>query len=92
MLIFLAAATALLAATPVERLAPEARPAAIPQPFAQPASPLPCKAAGRLQTSLVQPALLYREQDRDAGRARRLIDLPMGEMCLLGAAGRGSEP
>ena len=30
-----------------------------------------------------EPALLYREQDRDAGRMKKLIELPMGEMCLL---------
>lgn len=43
-----------------------------------------CKDAARLQTSH-EPALLFREQDKADARARRLIDLPMAEACLLGA-------
>jgi len=43
-----------------------------------------CKGAGRLQTSLAEPALLFRPQDRDAARTRKLIDLPPAEACLLG--------
>ena len=42
-----------------------------------------CKAAGRLQTAY-EPALLYRDQDRDAGRLRKLIELPEATACLLG--------
>lgn len=42
-----------------------------------------CRGAGRLHTAY-EPALLYREQDRDAGQLRRLIDLPEGQACLLG--------
>jgi hypothetical protein len=45
-----------------------------------------CKAAGRMQTAY-EPALLYREQDRDAGRLRKLIELPEASACLLGGAG-----
>ena len=44
-----------------------------------------CKAAGRLQTAY-EPALLYRDQDRDAGRLRKLIELPEATACLLGGA------
>lgn len=44
-----------------------------------------CKAAGRLQTAY-EPALLYRDQDRDAGRLRKLIELPDATACLLGGA------
>ena len=44
-----------------------------------------CKDAVRLQTGF-EPALLLREQDRAAARPRRLIDLPQGAMCLVGAA------
>ena len=43
-----------------------------------------CKGAGRLQTSLAEPALLFRPQDRDAARMRKLIELPPAEACLLG--------
>ena len=43
-----------------------------------------CKGAGRMQTSLAEPALLFRPQDRDAARTRRLIDLPPAEACLVG--------
>jgi hypothetical protein len=43
-----------------------------------------CKGAGRLQTSLAEPALLFRPQDRDAARTRKLIELPPAEACLLG--------
>ena len=49
-----------------------------------------CKAAGRLQTAY-EPALLYRDQDRDAGRLRKLIELPEATACLLGGA-EGSSP
>jgi len=48
-----------------------------------------CKGAGRLQTSY-DPALLYRDQDRDAGQLRRLIDLPDGQACLLGGVNASS--
>lgn len=44
-----------------------------------------CKAAGRLQTAY-EPALLYRDQDRDAARLRKLIELPEATACLLGGA------
>jgi hypothetical protein len=44
-----------------------------------------CKGAGRLQTGY-EPALLFREEDRDAARLRKLIEMPMGEMCRLGAS------
>ena len=49
-----------------------------------------CKDAVRLQTGF-EPALLYREQDRANARARRLIDLPEGAMCLVGE-GKGVPP
>jgi hypothetical protein len=45
-----------------------------------------CMDAARLQVDY-KPALLFREQDRANARARRLIDLPQGAMCLLGGAG-----
>lgn len=45
--------------------------------------PSHCKAAARIQTGF-EPALLFREQDRDAARLRRLIDLPPAEACLVG--------
>jgi hypothetical protein len=53
-----------------------------------------CKGAGRLETSLAEPALLFRPQDREAARARKLIELPPAEACLVdrspavGEAGR----
>ena len=43
-----------------------------------------CKGAGRLETSLAEPALLFRPQDREAARARKLIELPPAEACLVG--------
>ncbi len=56
--------------------------------IAPPAAPLreaaPCKSAGRFQTGY-EPALLFREEDRDAARLRKLIEMPAGEMCLIGA-------
>jgi len=48
--------------------------------------PKVCKAAGRMQTSLAEPALLFRPQDRAAARPRILARLPPAEMCLLGGA------
>jgi hypothetical protein len=45
--------------------------------------PSHCKDAARIQTGF-EPALLFREQDRDAARLRRLIDLPPAEACLVG--------
>lgn len=40
-----------------------------------------CQGAARLQTSY-QPALLHR-RDQDAGRIRKLIEMPMARPCLL---------
>ncbi len=47
--------------------------------------PSHCRDAARIQTGF-EPALLFREQDRDAARLRRLIDLPPAEACLVGTA------
>ena len=90
MIVMLAAATLMLSAGPSERVSPTAtRPA--PTVFVmRVARTRLCSDAGRLQTSLAEPALLYRERDRDAARLRKLIDLPDGEMCLVGRAGAES--
>ncbi|RAK67451.1 hypothetical protein [Phenylobacterium kunshanense] len=45
----------------------------------------PCQGAGRFQTGY-EPALLFRDEDRDTARLRKLIEMPMGEMCLLGGS------
>lgn len=59
-----------------------AAPPALP-PRADRAAPAPrCRAAGRFQTS-VEPALLFRKQDRASAQAKKLIDLPDGEKCLV---------
>ncbi|MGH6909815.1 MAG: hypothetical protein ACREE0_18845 [Phenylobacterium sp.] len=44
-----------------------------------------CSAATRLQTSAPTPTLLFRQQDRAAAHARKLKDLPPGELCLAQA-------
>lgn len=80
MLALLAAAT--LAAQP----APPAKPFTVTVMDRQVAGrvlakPL-CKGAARLQTSH-EPALLLRPQDRADARAKRLIDLPEAEACLV---------
>lgn len=49
-------------------------------------SPSHCSDAARFETGF-EPALLFRDQDRDAARLRRLIDLPPAEACLVGAPG-----
>ena len=41
-----------------------------------------CAAASQLQPATPIPTLLFREQDRAAARARKLKDLPPGELCL----------
>jgi hypothetical protein len=46
-------------------------------------APAHCKDAARIETGF-EPALLFREQDRANARARRLIDLPPAEACLVG--------
>jgi hypothetical protein len=48
---------------------------------------LRCKDAARLMVGY-EPALLFREQDRADAKARKLIDLPDGAMCLV----RGAVP
>ena len=96
MLALLAAMT--MAATPAE---PLAVPAATPRPLfviGRELSPgeltarLHCKDAARLMVGY-ETALLFREQDKPNAKARKLIDLPQGAMCLVGdaapAAGRG---
>lgn len=49
-----------------------------------------CSGASQLQTSTGTPTLLFREQDRAAARARKLQDLPPGELCLaqIGEGGK----
>ncbi|PZQ64474.1 MAG: hypothetical protein DI570_05210 [Phenylobacterium zucineum] len=44
-----------------------------------------CNGAARLQTGY-EPALLFRQQDRDAARLRKLIEMPMAEVCLVESA------
>ena len=90
MIVMLAAATLMLSAGPSERVSPTAtRPA--PTVFVmRVARTRLCPDAGRLQASLAEPALLYRERDRDAARLRKLIDLPEGEKCLVGGPGAES--
>lgn len=41
-----------------------------------------CKDAARYHIGY-EPALLFREQDKDAARPRKLKDLPPGAMCLV---------
>jgi hypothetical protein len=59
---------------------------AAPQPGADLLEPRPprvaCKAAGRLQVSYA-PALLYRPAPGD--RAKKLVEMPVAQACLLGA-------
>lgn len=84
----LAIVAAMVALAPASDLrAPEAAATAAPRAiFLAAARPTPlCKGAGRLQTSY-EPALLFRDEDRDAARLRKLIEMPMGEMCLLGSS------
>ena len=94
MLALIAAATVAMAPPPAERMT-MAQLSEIPRARLLPANPGVtltlrdgrfCKAAGRFQTSLAEPALLFREQDRDAARLRKLIELPPAEACLLGDA------
>ena len=91
MLALLAAATMTLAIAPAE-----VRPAApaVGRPVflfsgrlgpGEIAARMHCKDAVRLQTGF-EPALLFREQDKAAARARKLIDLPQGAMCLVGGS------
>ena len=79
MLELLAAATVALSPAPPPTLH---RPPAV-RVFERRTTPRLCKGAGRLQTSGPEPALLYRK-DRDEARIRKLIEMPMGEMCRLG--------
>lgn len=82
------AAAAVAAAQP----APQANPAPLAgsiRVFRVPAPPTaPCKGAARVQTAY-EPALLFREQDKADARARRLIELPMAEACLVAERGQG---
>jgi hypothetical protein len=71
--------------------APEGRPASfdapqsplVPRSIALRDRPL-CAGAAKLQTGY-EPALLLREQDRDAARLRKLIEMPMAAACLVEA-------
>lgn len=64
----------------------ETSPAAVGRTLFIASRPTPlCKGAGRFQTGY-EPALLFREEDRDAARLRKLIEMPMAEMCLVGAS------
>jgi hypothetical protein len=95
MLALIAAATVAMAPPPAERMT-MAELSEIPRALrllpANPGVTLTlrdgrfCKGAGRFQTSLAEPALLFREQDRYAARLRKLIELPPAEACLLGDA------
>ena len=87
MLALLAAMT--VAAAPAE---PQALPTATSRPLSVLSRQLSpgeltarshCKDAARLHVGY-EPALLFREQDRADARARKLIELPQGAMCLLG--------
>lgn len=92
MLVLLAAATVVLAPEPAEAAAPALRRPSATRVFAQPTAPRLCRGSGRLQTSGPDPALLYRPSLEDA-RIKKLIEMPMGEFCLLGgvdAPGRAS--
>lgn len=82
MFTLLAAATVVLAAAPPSRApgGPETLTARIIYRSAP--TPL-CRGAGRMQTSGPESALLYRK-DQDALRIKKLIEMPAGEMCLLG--------
>lgn len=82
------AAAAVAAAQP----APQANPAALAgsiRVFRVPAPPTAlCKGAARIETAH-QPALLLRPQDKADARARRLIELPMAEACLVAEPATG---
>jgi len=91
---------ALIAAMTVAALAPEPT-AAAERPLGAPSAAIKpvfrsfrsdefaarqhCKDAARYQTGY-EPALLFREKDKADARARRLIDLPNGALCLVGPA------
>ena len=83
MLVLLAAATVILTPGPTEVASPVLRRLSALRDLAQPAAPRICKGSGRLQTSGPDPALLYRGDVEDA-RIKKLIEMPMGEYCLLG--------
>lgn len=81
------AAAAVAAAQP----APQATPslAGSIRVFRVPAPPTAlCKGAARIETTH-QPALLLRPQDKADARARRLIELPMAEACLVAEPATG---
>ncbi|MBL8772715.1 MAG: hypothetical protein JNK30_15130 [Phenylobacterium sp.] len=67
-------------------LAPDARPAVAAQTLLDPGARAPkrlCTDAGRLQVSH-ERALLYRPDPNE--RVKKLIEMPMGEPCLLGGS------
>ena len=80
-----AAASVALAPAPAERAAPG--PAISPKPamvILRETRPVAvCKGAGRMYVSY-EPTLLYRPDPND--RAKKLIEMPMAQGCLLGGA------
>ncbi|MEW5683701.1 MAG: hypothetical protein AB1942_02155 [Pseudomonadota bacterium] len=85
MLVIVAAVAALVPAPEARSARPDARPTLFaPRAIALRDRPV-CAGAARLQTGY-EPALLYREEDRDAARLRKLIEMPMAEACLVESA------
>jgi hypothetical protein len=76
-------AAAVLALAPAERPAPKAVPAPSVLTALEQKPVTACEGAGRLQVR-TEPTLLYRPDPND--RAKKLIEMPMAQGCLLGGA------
>lgn len=74
-------AAAVLALAPAERPAPQPAAKSVLIAMEQAKPMAVCKGAGRMQVK-TEPTLLYRPGPED--RAKKLIEMPMAQGCLLG--------
>ena len=81
MLVTIAAAAAAVALAPAERPAPKVRMVSPVLEAAAPTSKTVCKGEARMQKAAHERAI-YRPNPND--RAKRLIEMPMAQGCLLG--------